>query len=828
MSKAELKSWAAIIIIFLIITGLWIFIKEPNLFKKTNPKPKYINFETAARSAQPSIVKINNFGYGTIIHPRGYVLTLNPLKSQRNLYKTNNTSPVVDTKIQKMNLYLTTYNNESFTGEIIKIDKKTELALLKIMINKEFTPVESANGEKVKPGELLFVSTDKGLIISKVLKLNQTKRKLIQIDMVPNLAVNGLPLFNKNGELVGICTTLPKISDDNNPTVYAIPVSRAKPLLTTMSKLVPRMVYTKQGTARIDWMGARFLPQAEIDGKSLLVEKIGQSESDRNIWQVSGLKPGDKIIKIDNNQITGLLELERALPSLAQHRKVNVTFVRDGKEKNLVIQFRKIYWSQNLSFLSVLFVLLVFFLIYYFVYRNRVDRTILFVLGAILITVCGYYLGFYNWPKAWESLKSKIDIIYFIVGMSILTIILDEGGLFGYLAKKIALFTQGDKWKIMLSFCLLTYIFSLVVNNLVTIMVLVPMIFSLSRYLNFNPKPYMIGMIIASNLGGASTMVGDFPNMLIGTETGIAFTKFIVYMMPVCLIELFVLLVYIRLSQKKLFVKEKKTEVNVYEQLPQLAYYDGGNVTNNENIFHRIRQKLKQGMKNPEAVKRGLVILGILVVAFLISDFIHISPAIIALGGGLAGMFLGKVKTGTILERLNYKDILFFSGLFILVGAAEASGLLHWLGEGIVHLSLGNVLVRCLLLMWLAGIVTAFLNAGPSTALFLPLVMNFKMSSPHYLYFWALSLGVLAGSSATLTGATAGSVSSNMLDEFLSTYVRKERDSSIFANKKTCLSSSNIHDNLSLSFRKYSKVGIPVALIFLIISSAYIALIYRW
>jgi len=355
------------------------------------------------------------------------------------------------------------------------------------------------------------------------------------------------------------------------------------------------------------------------------------------------------------------------------------------------------------------------------------------------------------------------------------------------------------------------------------------MIFSLSRYLNFNPKPYMIGMIIASNLGGASTMVGDFPNMLIGTETGIAFTKFIVYMMPVCLIELFVLLFYIRLSQKKLFVKEKKkTEVNIYEELPQLAYCNGGNVTNNENLFHRIKQKLKQGMKNPEAVKRGLVILGILVVAFLISDFIHVSPALIALMGGLAGIFLGKVKIGTILERLNYKDMLFFSGLFILVGAAEASGLLHWLGEVVVHLSFGNVLVRCLLLMWLAGIVTAFLNAGPSAALFLPLVMNFKMSSPHYLYFWALSLGVLAGSSATLTGATAGSVSSNMLDEFLNVHGRREKNWRKFANRKTYLSSSNIHDNSPLSFRKYSKTGIPVALIFLIISSVYIALIYRW
>ncbi|MFB0525883.1 MAG: SLC13 family permease [bacterium] len=816
------------VIIFLIITGLWIFIKEPNLFKKDNPKPKYINFETTARSVQPAIVKINNFGYGTIIHPRGYVLTLNPLNSQRSLYKTGNTNPIVDAKIQKMNLYLTTYNGESFTGEIIKIDKKTELALLKIIVNKEFTPVESANGEKIKPGELLFTSTDKGLIVSKVLKLDQTKSKLIQIDMVPNLAVNGLPLFNKNGELVGICTVLPKISDDSNPAVYAIPISRAKPLLATMSKLVPTMVYSKQGVAKIEWMGARFLPQTEIDGRSLLVEKTGQSGAGGNIWQDGGLRPGDKIIEINNNQITGLVELEKALPPLAQGRKVNLTFVRDGKEKNSVIQFRRTSWPQNLSSLSTLFVLLTFFLIYYFVYRSWIDRTILFVLGAILITVCGHYLDFYNWTMAWESLKSKMDVIFFIVGMNILTIILDEGGLFSYLAKKIALFTRGDKWKIMLSFCLLTYIFSLFVNNLVTIMVLVPMIFSLSKYLNFDPKPYMIGMIIASNLGGASTMVGDFPNMLIGTETGIAFTKFIVYMMPICLIELFVLLIYVRLSQKKLFVKEKKNEVNVYEELPQLAYCDGGNVTNNENLFQRIEKKLKQGMENPEVVKRGSVILSILVVAFLISDFIHISPALIALMGGLAGIFLGKVKIGTILERLNYKDILFFSGLFILVGAAEASGLLYWLGEAIVHLSLGSVLLRCLLLMWLAGIVTAFLNAGPSAALFLPLAMNFKMSSPHYLYFWALSLGVLAGSSATLTGATAGSVSSNMLDEFFSTRVYKEKNREKSANKKTYLNSPNIHDNSSLSFRKYSKTGIPIAIIFLIISSIYIALIYRW
>jgi len=827
MNKAGLRPWTVIITIFLIFVLLWVILKKPSLFTKMEAKPKYINFEIPARSVQPSVVKIGSSGYGAIVHPRGYVLTLDFSRYQGSQDKKNNINLAIDTGMDK-NLYIITRDGESFDSEIIRIDKKTGFALLKVMVDREFTPLESASGEKVKSGELLFGPTDEGLVIGKVLKIDQTKEKLIQIDMGPDLAVNGLPLFNRNGELVGMCTALSDFLHNNNRVVYAMPVSRTKPLLTTMSNLVPKMVYGKQGPTRIEWMGARFLPQTEVIGKSLIVEETSQSWKSQSIWRDSGLKTGDRIMKINNNQITGLIELEKALPSLAQYKKVNLTFIRNGKEKNSVIQLRKIYSSQNLSFLPGFLVLLLFFLIYYIVYHDWVDRTVLFVLGAIAIIFCGYYFGFYDWLMAWEALKSRIEVIYLIIGMDILTIILDEGGLFSYLAKKILAFSHGDKWRIMLSFCLLTYIFSLFVNNLTTIMVLVPMIFILSRHLNFDPKPYTIGMVIASNLGGASTMVGDFPNMLIGTETGIGFIKFILYMMPVCLIELLILLLYIRLSQENLFFKEKKIKVNVYEELPQLAYCDGGNMTDKENLFHRIERKLKQGMRNPVAVKRGLVVLGILVTAFFISDFIHISPAIIALFGGLAGIFLCKIKPGTILERLNYKDILFFSGLFILVGAVEASGLLEWFGRLIVRLSFGNVLVRCLLVMWLAGIVTAFLNAGPTTALFLPLVMNFKMSSPHYLYFWALSLGVLAGSSATLTGATAGSVSSNMLDEFLSTQMDEKKDFPKSANGKTYFNPSEIYDASCLSFREYSKIGIPVALIFLIVSSIYVSLIYRW
>jgi len=811
-------------VIFLLITGLWTITKKPALSRKEDPKLKYIDFDMMAKSVRRSVVKIDNLGYGIVIHPRGYVLTLAPPKGV--IYQTYSSGS--NAKISETDFYITTVAGESFAAKIIEIDRESQLALLKILVDKEVTPVQSANGGKIRPGELLFASTGNELIITKVLKLNQTKRKLIQIDMVANLMVNGLPLFNTNGELAGICTTLSEIPAGKDSAIYAIPVSRAKPLLTDMSRIVPRVFYTKQGRARIEWMGADLIMESEIEEKSLLVEKIDRAVPVSGVWEKNGLRPGDRIITIGNNRITGLIELEKALPSLAQHRKVNLGYLRDGKERSLAIRLEKNTWTQNISFLPALFVLLVFTLIYYLVYHNWIDRTVLFVLGAILITLCGYYLGFYSWSGAWESLKSRIDVIYFIVGMNILTIILDEGGLFSHLARKIVLLSQGDKWKIMLSFCFLTYTVSLLVNNLTTIMVLLPMILNLSRYLSFDPKPYIIAMIIASNLGGASTMVGDFPNMLIGTETGIAFVKFIIYMAPICLIELFVLLLYIRLSEKRLFIKEKINSISPYEELPQLAYCDGGNVISDGNLFRRIEERLKGGMKNPEAVRRCLVILGILVVSFLVSGFVHIPPAIIALIGGLMAICFGKTKISTILERLSYRDVIFFSGLFILVGAAEASGLLNWFGEVIVHLSFGNILVRCLVLMWLAAIITAFLNAGPTTALLLPLVANFRTPAQHYLYYWALSLGVLAGSSATLTGATAGSVSSTMLDEFLSLRGRREKTLLTSVNKKSIDNQFKAGEVSSLSFRKYSKTGIPVAIIFLTVSSLYIALIHSW
>ncbi|MBI4669157.1 MAG: hypothetical protein HY747_08225 [Elusimicrobia bacterium] len=254
--------------------------------------------------------------------------------------------------------------------------------------------------------------------------------------------------------------------------------------------------------------------------------------------------------------------------------------------------------------------------------------------------------------------------------------------------------------------------------------------------------------------------------------------------------------------------------------------------------------------KNPRAVRRGLFILALAVAGFLVSDQLGLPPALIAIDAGLAALFFTGLDTNQILKELDYRDTFFFAGLFVLVGAAQASGLLNWFAQFIVHLSFGNVLVRCLLLMWVAAAATAFFNAGPCTALFLPLVLGFKTEAPQNLYWWSLSLGVLAGSSATLIGATAGSVTATMLSQ--APVARRELrgrswgqrpwPSAHQKQKGSEQKGSDPHQKKpsgggltpsaltpsALTFYSYARVAAPLALIFLTVSSVYVAWLYRY
>lgn len=810
--------------------------------------------EPALAQVSPSVVSIwaikqkglethiNVIGCGLIVDSRGLILT----------------SATLTDDIESLDIIDS--ENRKYQASVIATDKKTQLTLLKVdSINNEqaqiFETAQLADFKRVKRGDTVFVLgsrrtpdsweltvktgriTDpyQSLIIKKV-----RYRDLIQTDVSLTSENAGGPLVNLEGEVLGFA--LPFVRPEGSPTTfsYAVGVNQGKNFLARLP--IPQWT-DGTGEPICSWLGAEMLPVNSVIATQLSVPD-GRGEVVNHIQNNSpaehaGLKRGDVVMDINGDRITDRSSFYKMALRLCQTDKFKLRVLREGRLKALTLNWNKAMYvpSGGGSMAEVVLVVLIFSLMYYFVYKNVFDRVVLFVLGAIVVAITGHHLGFYEQDQIASALLGKLDVLLFIVGMQLVTGVLDEAGALEYLAKKITLTTGGNTWRIMWLFCLVTYALSLVVNNLTTIMLMAPMVLSLSKYLDCNPKPFLISMIVASNLGGASTMVGDFPNMLIGTETGLPFYQFTSYMLPICLLELFVLLVYLRFAQTSLFKAAaplRSLSADGYpnfepldEDCPELS--DPADRAGGNNILlNTIRHRLPKAIKSRDILRRGLIILAIVIVGFLLSDILNWSPAIIAIAGGIIALAFGGCEPFSLLQKVSIRDILFFSGLFVLVGAAEASGALGYISGAIVHLSFGNTLILCLLLMWAGAFVTCFLNAGPTTALFLPIVLSFKSAAPHSLYWWSLSLGVCAGSSGTLVGATAGSVTATLIDRFI-----KEQDESTTGSGELTGDSSNSADkdsqNLTkLTFKEYASLGFPIMLIFLLISSIYITVLYRW
>ena len=508
---------------------------------------------------------------------------------------------------------------------------------------------------------------------------------------------------------------------------------------------------------------------------------------------LAGLKPGDRIVGLDGRLVSSLETARHIIGSKGSGTTLKVTVIRNGRNKVINVRMndslldsqvlKNMALKKNaISFPGQVLAALIFLkltvIMFFLIYKNIVNRALIVLLFATALLFLGIFLRIYSPVDAFFAIK--FNTISLLLGMGIISVVLDEAGLFDFVAYKISRFAGESRLKLLILFCLITYCFSLVVNNLSAILVIVPMTLRLSAILGVDPRPFIIGEVISSNLGGASTMVGDFPNMLISSETGIGFGEFIIFMMPICLVLLGILLVYLKLKIGDFAAPDNEKSIRGQIRAPAFTY----------------RQR--------KALRRVAFVLCHVIFLFIISQRISLNPSAIAVFGGLSLFLFSGIDRMTLIRRVGFNDILFFIGLFIVVGGLEASGLLQYISRGITTLSCDKPWLLCLILMWSAALLTAFLNAGPTTALFFPIVLGFGLMPPQHIIWWALSLGVLAGSSATIFGATAGPVSATLVEDYSSKY-------------GLSLSGGN-----TITFGQFAKLGIPVMLLFLSVSSVYI------
>jgi Na+/H+ antiporter NhaD/arsenite permease-like protein len=371
--------------------------------------------------------------------------------------------------------------------------------------------------------------------------------------------------------------------------------------------------------------------------------------------------------------------------------------------------------------------------------------------------------------------------------MSVVSATLARSGLFAVIAARTAAHASGNGWWVLVLFSLVTYGFSLLVNNLATMVVMLPVTLSLCRQMGLNPVPILVAEIIASNLGGASTMVGDFPNMIISSAGHLHYLDFIGGMMVPCLVLLAAMLAYFQWRQA-----------------------EGRGAPPGASAGLARDPGFQAPAIDPRLRTLGLAILGLALAGFLFSDALGLRPGWIALSAGLLALALGGGGREDWYAACGGQDIVFFAGLFVMVGGLVAAGALDWVVWLIEAVSGGGDLPRMLALMWIAAFSTIFLNAGAATAFLVPVASGIYAGLPDPAVWWALSLGVLAGSSAALTGATAGSVAASHLDRFLDAH----------PEMRTLIPPAG-----GLDFKGYLRWGLPIMGLFLGLSSLYVLII---
>jgi len=434
------------------------------------------------------------------------------------------------------------------------------------------------------------------------------------------------------------------------------------------------------------------------------------------------------------------------------------------------------------------FITIVIFLSFFALGQSgHLDRRLAMVTGACVMMFMGWALDFYLFAAVLQSIW--YETLALIFGMSMISATLARAGLFDRWADKLTEYTGGDAWSITVLMVLVTYATSLFINNLSAMVVLIPVTLTLCQRLKINPLPVIIVEVIASNLGGASTMMGDFPNMIITSAGDLHFLDFTGSMMPLCLVLLAVLLGF-------LSWKNGKREL----------FSDSSN-----HAGHKVKLNTDGSSElDPYLYRLGISVLALTIAGFLLAEVVGIRPGGVALAAGLFLLVSGNFDRDEFLRVGGLGDMSYFLGLFIMVGGLSAAGVLEGVVEFISTVSSDSDTVALLALMWIAYLMTPFLNAGPATALFIPVAISVNAWIPGDVVWWALSLGILAGSSAALTGATSGPVAVTIMENFQGQQ-REQKDKS--------------HINTELNFQSYLQWGLPISLLFLTISSLYIVVI---
>ena len=388
----------------------------------------------------------------------------------------------------------------------------------------------------------------------------------------------------------------------------------------------------------------------------------------------------------------------------------------------------------------------IFLIAYALIVSEKIHKTIIALFGAALMIV----LGILTQENAFHSMELGVDwnVIFLLVSMMVIINIMKPTGAFEYLAIKSAKIAKGKPFMIMAIFSVVTACVSAFLDNVTTVLLIAPVTLLICQALELDIVPFLITEVLASNIGGTATLIGDPPNIMIASKAQLDFMAFIYHLTPVIII---VLAAYI-ISIKFIFGKR----LTVKEELRQRV------MAMNEN----------EAIKDPVLLKKSLVVLAITLIGFVLHGMLHLEPATIALFGASLLLLLSGIKDPQhILAEAEWATLFFFIGLFIIIGGVVQVGLIKWMSVKVLEITQGNLFGTSMIVLWFSAFASAFIDNIPYVATMNPLIIDMarnlwpNLSGVQLLHhpdlmpmWWSLSLGACLGGNGTAIGASANVV----------------------------------------------------------------------
>ncbi len=378
------------------------------------------------------------------------------------------------------------------------------------------------------------------------------------------------------------------------------------------------------------------------------------------------------------------------------------------------------------------------------------------------------------------------ETIMLLLGMMAIVAILKKTMLFSFVSVKIAELTQGSPLKILILFSIVTAFLSAFLDNVTTVLIVIPIVIQLTAGMGLDPKIYIISQAVISNIGGTATLIGDPPNIIIGSKVGLTFNQFIFNLAIPVLIAMCAAMLFIWITNREKF-KPINTNLTTLFSV--------------QLLLEKIRNEFLSVRIDKMLVSKSLACLAIVVGLFVTQTITRISPGVASIFVAMLLFVISKVDVEQMLEEIEWNTLLFFAGFFVMIGILEEKGVIEWLAHNVFLRVGNNPYLMVLMVLWVSGIASGFLDNIPFTIAMIPIVNLMQASNPipNNILWWALVLGACFGGNLTMLGASANIVTVGIAKK----------------------SGHNI------SFFEFMKSSALIALITLVISSIYLS-IYLW